>query len=93
MSKAQVGHSALDPERIDIHESGSFEDRMTFLEAAVYHADGQLTLLEDQLDRITDKAAQVQHAWDGKVHNAQAMVDAAREDLAHWQRQLDEAGH
>lgn len=92
MTKANVGHSALDATAGIAESMAALPDdeaRIAFLQAAVYHADGQLTIAEDQHDRLTTKAADVKAQWDAKVTEAGAIRDRARDDLEAFTREYD----
>ena len=85
MSKAQVGHSALDAEagvRGDLSRVDGAKPRdERFLRSAIEHMEGQVETLTEQLERVAAKADEVKRANDEKVDEAQAILNAARDEL------------
>lgn len=91
MSKAQVGHYTFDADAgiVGALSEMDTESRITFLRAAVAHAEQQRDILEEQYDRIVEKAHAVQTQWDAKIDEAADMRDQAENTLEAFSRELD----
>jgi predicted nucleic acid-binding Zn-ribbon protein len=91
MSKAQVGHSALDAEAGIVGELAqrNTEDRVQFLNAAVVHAEQQRDILDDQYDRLSERWETIQTQWNGKLDEAERMRDEAEDTVEALSRELD----
>lgn len=90
MSKANVGHSALDVTAgiVDELKNQPADARIAFLQAAVTHAEGQAEQAEHQYEAIAEKRLTVQAAWSSKLdeadkirQRAHATVDAYNHEL------------
>lgn len=94
MSKADVGHSAYDAKAGIVGELSEMDSdsRVTFLKAAIMHAEQQRDILEEQYERIVDKAHDIQEQWDAKIDEAASIRDEAENTLEALSRELDALG-
>lgn len=95
MTKAKVGHSALDPEVTVTAELAKLPDdeaRLRFLQSAIDHAEAQLAIANDQYERVNAKADDVQEMWDAKVMEAHNIRVGAADTLEALNREHEALG-
>lgn len=95
MSKADTGHAALDPERVEVAELEALPDdeaRIRFVRAAIDHCRGQAETLSAQAGELARRYDEVVEAWAGKVDEAIALRDGMENELARWESRLAELG-
>jgi hypothetical protein len=94
MSKAQVGHSANDAAAGVRGELSSVDDdparNERFLTAAIEHTAAQVELLSQQYQAVSAKADEVATWHAEKVDEAKRMLDAARDELAAFEDELED---
>lgn len=97
MSKAQVGHSALDavpdindmPTAAQLADMPDDETRVAFLRAGIGLAERELDAARAQFNAIHDKREEVIAAWDGKLNEAEDMWNRAEHTLTALNRELE----
>lgn len=91
MTKAQVGHAALDPTVGIVEalaEQPDDEARIKFLRAGVAHAQDQWEAANEQARRIAAKWDQVREQWEAKVAESKAIEQSANAALGALSREL-----
>lgn len=91
MSKAKVGHSAFDPTMGIVGQLSSqdAEAQVTFLKAAVEHAQGQAEQAEKQYEAIAEKWQALSDAWTAKLDEADHIRNRAHETVDAYTRELE----